>query len=348
MIQKSEFDKELEEFESRLERLRALYEQYFLGMERIPPHVARKDVDRRAWRLKRVKLRNTAKRFKLNTLMQRYNTLQQYWMKVCRQIENGSYTRHLQRAERRFGAAARRRRANSVPAEAAEKTRDALDETAGDLSRLLAEEPSALDELAAEVSAAPSRPRPPRPSNPPARASNPITDPPRHSLRSPARRSLPPPKPGSRPAPPRRPSSNRVAETPMAAQSSTQSSARRRSSPPAKPSQGAARARGTVAAAADGRLRPSKTNQTADPKAQQARRRPKGNAKLSDDRVSQLYGSLMDERKKLKQSGGLNEKALAQSLRTTEAKLRKKYAGKKIDFKVAVKDGKAVIKPVVG
>ena len=42
-----ELDVLLEELENRLERLRALYEQYFLGFEKIEPAVARKDVDRR-------------------------------------------------------------------------------------------------------------------------------------------------------------------------------------------------------------------------------------------------------------------------------------------------------------
>jgi hypothetical protein len=34
-------------------------------------------------------------------------------------------------------------------------------------------------------------------------------------------------------------------------------------------------------------------------------------------------------------------------LRATEAKLRAQHAGRKIEFQVAVKDGKTVVKPVV-
>lgn len=96
-----EFDVELSELENRLERLRALYEQYFLGIEKIEPGVARKDVDRRFWLMRKVKVRNTARRFKLQMLTQRYNTLQQYWTKICRQIENGTYIRQLAKAKRR-------------------------------------------------------------------------------------------------------------------------------------------------------------------------------------------------------------------------------------------------------
>ena len=66
-----ELDIALEELETRLERLRALYEQYFLGFEKIEPTVARKDVDRRIYVLRREKIRNTGKRFKLQTIIQR-------------------------------------------------------------------------------------------------------------------------------------------------------------------------------------------------------------------------------------------------------------------------------------
>jgi len=123
-LEPAELDNALEELELRLERLRALYEQYFLGIERIEPQVARKDVDRRVYVLRREKIRNTGKRFKLQTLIQRYNTFQQYWQRICREIENGTYKRHLLRAEKLVGkealtAAARKRlgrdRAQSEP-----------------------------------------------------------------------------------------------------------------------------------------------------------------------------------------------------------------------------------------
>ncbi|HLV21015.1 MAG TPA: MXAN_5187 C-terminal domain-containing protein [Polyangiaceae bacterium] len=99
-MEPQELDQAIEELEIRLERLRALYEQYFLGIEKIEPTVARKDVDRRLYLLRREKIRNTARRFKLQTIIQRYNTFQQYWQRICREIENGTYKRHRLRAER--------------------------------------------------------------------------------------------------------------------------------------------------------------------------------------------------------------------------------------------------------
>jgi len=98
-----EIDVSLDELENRLDRLRSLYEQYFLGIEKIEPGVARKDVDRRFWLLRRVHIRNTARRFRLQVLIQRYNTFQQHWARICREIENGTYTRHLLRAQKHLG-----------------------------------------------------------------------------------------------------------------------------------------------------------------------------------------------------------------------------------------------------
>src|SRR5688572_2437471 len=121
-----ELDLALEDLEVRLERLRALYEQYFLGFEKIEPQVARKDVDRRIYVMRREKIRNTGKRFKLQTLIQRYNTFQQYWQRICREIENGTYKRHVLRAERQLSKeqqltiAARRRFGKSLPPPALE------------------------------------------------------------------------------------------------------------------------------------------------------------------------------------------------------------------------------------
>ena len=56
-MENAELEVALEELESRLERLRALYEQYFMGIERIEPAIPRKDIDRRIYVLRREKIR---------------------------------------------------------------------------------------------------------------------------------------------------------------------------------------------------------------------------------------------------------------------------------------------------
>ncbi len=102
-MESAEIERELEELESRVERLRALYEQYFMGIEKMEPQIPRKDVERRIWILRREQIRNTGLRFKFQMIVQRYNTFQQYWARVAREIENGTYRRDVMRAALRFG-----------------------------------------------------------------------------------------------------------------------------------------------------------------------------------------------------------------------------------------------------
>ncbi|HRH01202.1 MAG TPA: hypothetical protein PLR99_33425, partial [Polyangiaceae bacterium] len=90
------------EIELRLDRLRALYEQYFMGYEKLEPQVQRKDLERRFQILRKENFRNTALRFRLNVAIQKYSTYQSYWQRICRQIEEGTYKRHVQRAKARF------------------------------------------------------------------------------------------------------------------------------------------------------------------------------------------------------------------------------------------------------
>src|SRR6478609_3056752 len=156
-----------------------------MGIERIEPAIPRKDIDRRIYVLRREKIRNTAKRFKLQTIISRYNTFQQYWQRICREIENGTYKRHVIKAERiapgQILTIAARKRLGRAALEAMEP-----------------------DASPAESSPPPSLP----PSAPP---SAPPSGPRLPSLRAPAPtpqrlapppKPVPPPKPGARPAPP--------------------------------------------------------------------------------------------------------------------------------------------------
>jgi hypothetical protein len=96
-----EFTAALGDLETRVDRLRALYENWFRGYEKLEPAVARKDVERRVYGLRKELPRNTALRFRYNQLYQRYTTLATYWQRTARQIEEGTYRRQLQRIKRR-------------------------------------------------------------------------------------------------------------------------------------------------------------------------------------------------------------------------------------------------------
>ncbi|HEX2572441.1 MAG TPA: hypothetical protein VH877_23040 [Polyangia bacterium] len=94
-------DQALTDLEARIERVRALYEQYFLGIERCEPLVPRKEVQRLFAQLGQRTVNNTAWRFRYQVLLQRWNTHLQRWGKVVREIEAGTYLPHVARAKRR-------------------------------------------------------------------------------------------------------------------------------------------------------------------------------------------------------------------------------------------------------
>ncbi len=407
-----ELDVAIEELETRLERLRALYEQYFLGFEKVEPAVARKDVDRRIYLLRREKIRNTGKRFKLQTLIQRYNTFQQYWQRVCREIENGTYRRMLQRAERKVGPdelltiAAQRRFGRR-------KRDEAGDSAPPDATRAPSDAPDA-------PTLPPARPRGPS-SAPPATAprstaaeSNASTESSGFAPEEPTtfgRRLAPPPKPVRRPttdaAPPApsplppRPEAApsplpaprhetavpRPAGTPPAPRPRTQRpsgfdslkldmdflgdwdpgslranppkpAAAPPAAPAAKPAPPAAEKRPAPSAAkpaapAPAAKPPSTPRAAPAPKPaprpappQKADARPAQNEAF-DARVRELHEKLNQMKRQNREGSQVSLEGLARSLRDTEAKLREKHGSRRIDFEVVLKDGRAVVKPIV-
>jgi hypothetical protein len=149
-----EFEIMLSDAEVQLSRIKHLYEQWFQGIERIEPQIPRKQFDRMLHALRKEQPRNTAMRFRFQTLIQRYTTLQTYWRRIGRQIEEGTYRRDLLRARRRREAsrAARaqdRKRRSSGPLEL-----DPNDDVSMD--QLIAEASDRMDELRRAPEVAPN------------------------------------------------------------------------------------------------------------------------------------------------------------------------------------------------
>lgn len=139
-----EFEITLSDAEVQLSRIKHLYEQWFQGIERLEPQIARKQFDRMLHDLRKVKPRNTALRFRYNMLIQRYTTLQTYWRRVARQIEEGTYRRDLLRARRRREAARAERERRSQSSRPVELDPDQDD----DVDALIDEASRRMDELA--------------------------------------------------------------------------------------------------------------------------------------------------------------------------------------------------------
>ena len=280
-----EFEISLSDAEVQLSRIKHLYEQWFQGIERIEPQIPRKQFDRALHELRKVKPRNTALRFRFQTLIQRYTTLQTYWRRIGRQIEEGTYRRDLLRARRRREASRAERqeeraRRSSSPVE--------LDPNADvNMDELIADATDRMDEL------------------------------------------LKAPEPSSKVATfdPEAPEATR----PVAAPQSEQPAARFGKPQSRRP--GLKREKSSPAITPSRRAPPAITTRSKGP---------------GEARMRQIYDSYVEaKRSNNERTDKIDYETVAKSLKKMVPKLDRKHKGKRVDFKVVVKDGKVGIKPVV-
>jgi hypothetical protein len=98
----------LDALDTTLDRVKVLYEQYFLGIQKQAPSYLHTEVERKLRDLAQMQVRNTALRYRLATLQQKFGSYNNYWRRTLRQIENGTYLRSLSKVGRqaaRSGAA---------------------------------------------------------------------------------------------------------------------------------------------------------------------------------------------------------------------------------------------------
>jgi hypothetical protein len=100
-MEQKQFENSLYEAETQLDRLKALYEQWFQGFERLEPTVLRKNFDRHLDAMRRELPRNIGLRFRYQQIVQRYTTYMVYWRRIARQIEEGTFNRDLLKARKR-------------------------------------------------------------------------------------------------------------------------------------------------------------------------------------------------------------------------------------------------------
>jgi hypothetical protein len=359
-VEQAEIETLVEELENRVERLRALYEQYFMGIERVEPLILRKDVDRRLWVLWREQIRNTGLRFRMHTAIQRYNTYQQYWMRICREIENGTYQRDLRRATERFGdgaltALGRRRKKMFEKGLAKQTARDVARHKAGAQADAGAPAPrpgvAAPPESVPRAAHAWSRPAPALPGfgrpaaarRAPAPRAAPETFEPLEldmlsdfvgeggDLRAAPVPSFVGPSAAIRPA--EKPRAGVQAPQPQPPDDEIEPVTLR--PPPARaavPREKPPAARvGFGAGGAAGPAAPGPADEDLPP-----------------TRLRQIYGQFVDAKRRCNEStANLTFDKISKDLRETAQRLRQKHAGKKIDFEIVLKNGTPVLRPVV-
>jgi len=90
-----DYGQQVEELSQKMDRLKFLYEQYFIGRERMAPAILRQDVEKsmRTLVASIILIRNTGIRFKINSLKAKLTSFRRYWDRTLQQIEDGIYKR---------------------------------------------------------------------------------------------------------------------------------------------------------------------------------------------------------------------------------------------------------------
>ena len=96
-----EIEEVLDGLEKLIERTKVMYEQYFMGIQKMAPAQLHRDVERKVRELTQHQIRNTGLRFRFQTLSQKFGAYNTYWKRTLREIEQGRYVRDLARVKRK-------------------------------------------------------------------------------------------------------------------------------------------------------------------------------------------------------------------------------------------------------
>ena len=100
-LPQEKYAEELNELDEAIQNLHVLYEKYFLGIDRRPPDQERKRVSQKARELRNTNVRNTALKFKINTLFAKLISFERMWDRTLREMEEGTYKRDVFKAKLR-------------------------------------------------------------------------------------------------------------------------------------------------------------------------------------------------------------------------------------------------------
>lgn len=96
-----EISDRLDEVGKLIDRTKTLYEQYFMGIQKVAPMQLHRDCERKIRELTQLNIRNTALRFRFATITQKFGSYNTYWRRIMRQIEQGKYIRDVARVGRK-------------------------------------------------------------------------------------------------------------------------------------------------------------------------------------------------------------------------------------------------------
>jgi len=92
-VLKEKFDDDLADLDQKISRLRVLYDQYFMGIERVEPLMQRGEIAKFFLRSNIPQRGNTAHKFRYRSLQQKFTSFCGYWDRIVRLIEDGKIRR---------------------------------------------------------------------------------------------------------------------------------------------------------------------------------------------------------------------------------------------------------------
>lgn len=96
----AEIEELLDVLDKLVDRVKVMYEQYFMGIQKQAPAHLHNDAERRLRDLAQLNIRNTALRYRFATLQQKFGAYNTYWKRTLREIEGGRYMRNLSKVRR--------------------------------------------------------------------------------------------------------------------------------------------------------------------------------------------------------------------------------------------------------
>ena len=82
-------DEELDKLEEEIRKLKNKYDQFFSGIQKVPPMFDRKNVEVMIYEIGKQKMRDNTRRFRFNTILSRYNQFREMWGRKMREREEG-------------------------------------------------------------------------------------------------------------------------------------------------------------------------------------------------------------------------------------------------------------------
>jgi hypothetical protein len=373
--------RECDELDTQLAELKAAYDQYFLGFERLPPLKMHERFKKRLQALRTSSIRSTAAKFRSNSLQAKVVTYERLWEKSLQERENGTYRRDLAKVARKLRSPGRDAdKKKSSPG--AVQLDEGLDETDALLSALTEMEDPAPPPSAPKpaLAAAPAaKPAPLAPAVPPAPPAPAVLAPPgvaappglRPSVPSPpsfrpqgtpaagvpavpAAAALPqPPLVPRAPAIPPPPQLGGVRPPPAAGPAGLAARAGAASPvPPVAPplSRAAVPAVPSVGAAAPPAMAPRPATPPRGAPAAEARAPvpatpPAGG--LSEAKLKAVYDAYITAKRRCNEdTSSLSFDRVAGDLRRQVSDLMRKDGAKAVEFKVVIKEGRAELRTV--